>query len=226
MTVHSIHHTYALYLDLEWTCWDAPPLPGMQQEIIEIGIVEMDLAKLDISQEASYFVRPRRWEISPKCTMLTGITDDDIRRATPLNDVLGVITKNFQPTNKPCCTWGDDLLVIERTCSSAGLVSPFRRPVDLSKVFQGAFVTKDQVSLSAAIQMLGLEFDGVPHGALPDARNTARLHAAILRRMRREPDPEPIPAVETNEVAPLSPFAQRLATAANSLFTLKPYAEE
>jgi hypothetical protein len=57
-------HTTALYLDLEWTCWDAPPPPGMQPEIIEIGLVEMNLDTLDIIQEGTYFVRPRRWERS------------------------------------------------------------------------------------------------------------------------------------------------------------------
>jgi inhibitor of KinA sporulation pathway (predicted exonuclease) len=183
----------------------------MQQEIIEIGIVEMDLVTLNITQEASYFVRPRRWEISPMCTKLTGITNEDIRKAKPLDEVLSVLTKRFRPANKPCCTWGDDVSVIARTCTSLGLVSPFRRPIDLSKVFQGAFVTKEQLSLGGAIQMLEMEFDGVPHGALPDARNTARLHASILRRMRREPDPVPSPAVERNEVVSLSPFAQKLS---------------
>jgi inhibitor of KinA sporulation pathway (predicted exonuclease) len=211
MSTDDIHHTHALYLDLELTCWDAPPPPGMQQEIIEIGIVEIDLVTLSITQEASYFVRPRRWEISHKCTMLTGITSEDIRKAKPLDEVLALIAERFRPANKPCCAWGDDVSVISRTCTSLGLVSPFRRPIDLSKVFQGAFVTKEQLSLGGAIQMMEMEFDGIPHGALPDARNTARLHASILRRMRREPDPVPSPAAERNEVVSLSPFAQKLS---------------
>lgn len=210
MAVDNVHHTHALYLDLEWTCWNAPPPPGMQQEIIEIGIVEMDLLTLNITQEASYFVRPRRWEISPKCTRLTGITTEDIQKAKPLDEVLSVLTKKFRPANKPCCTWGDDVSVIARTCASLGLVSPFRRPIDLSKVFQGLFATKDQLSLGRAIQMLEMEFVGIPHGALPDARNAARLHSSILRRMRREPDPVS-PPVERNEVVSLSPFAQKLS---------------
>jgi len=210
MTLDGVHHTNALYLDLEWTCWNVPQPPGMQQEIIEIGIVEMDLITLDITQEAAYFVRPRRWEISPKCSALTGITNEDIRTAKPLGEVLAAVTKKFQPADKHCCTWGDDVSVIDRTCTSQGLVSPFRRPIDLCKVFQGVFATKNQLSLGGAIQMLGLEFDGEPHGALPDARNTARLHASILYRMRREPEPVPSPTIEKIEVVSLSPFAQKL----------------
>ena len=200
----------ALYLDLEWTCWNVPPPPGMQPEIIEIGLVEMDLDTLQLVQEAAYFVRPRRWEISMKCTNLTGITAEDVRSAPPLSEVLATLTQRFEPQQKPCCAWGEDVSVIAKTCKRLGLVSPFRRPIDLATVFQGALATKDQKSLGAAVQMLGLEFDGVPHGALPDARNTARIHACMLRRLRRLPDLLPPQVINNDQVAPLSPFAQKL----------------
>jgi inhibitor of KinA sporulation pathway (predicted exonuclease) len=210
MIAADMFHTTALYLDLEWTCWDAPPPPGMQPEIIEIGLVEMNLDTLDIIQEGTYFVRPRRWEISLMCANLTGITADDVRSAAPLSEVLGVLIRKFEPQKKPCCTWGDDVSVIAKTCQGLGLVSPFRHPVDLAKVFQSAFAIKEQKSLRAAIQMLDLEFDGVPHGALPDARNTARIHACILRRMRRDPEPPPPEVIKRHEIASLSPFAEKL----------------
>jgi inhibitor of KinA sporulation pathway (predicted exonuclease) len=141
---------------------------------------------------------------------LTGITAEDIRRAAPLSEVLGVLTRKFEPQKKPCCTWGDDVSVIAKTCQGLGLVSPFRHPIDLAKVFQGAFALKEQRSLSAAIQMLDLEFDGVPHCALPDARNAARIHACILRRMRREAELSPPNVIMRHEIASLSPFAEKL----------------
>ncbi len=210
MIAADIFHARALYLDLEWTCWNVPPPPGMQPEIIEIGLVEMDLDTLEVVQEAAYFVRPRQWEISMKCTDLTGITAEDVWSAPPLSEVLATLTQKFEPQQKPCCAWGEDVSVIAKTCKRLGLVSPFRRPIDLATVFQGALATTDQKSLGAAIRMLGVEFDGVPHGALPDARNTARVHACILRRLRRLPDPLPPRAINNDEVAPLSPFAQKL----------------
>jgi hypothetical protein len=62
----------ALYLDVELTCWSGPPPSDMRQEIIENGVVEMDLLTLKLTREAAYFVRPHRWEISDKCAKLTG----------------------------------------------------------------------------------------------------------------------------------------------------------
>ena len=221
MIAIDMDQTTALYLDLEWTCWDSLPPLGMQSEIIEIGLVEMNLGTLDIIQEGTYFVRPRRWEISLKCANLTGITADDIRRAPPLSEVLGVLTKKFEPQKKPCCTWGDDVSMIAKTCQGLGLISPFRRPIDLAKVFHGAFATKEQKSLGAAIKMLDLEFDGVPHGALSDARNTARVHACILRRMRRDPEPPQTKVIKRNEIASLSPFAQKLGECLNYMSSLE-----
>jgi hypothetical protein len=81
--------------------------------------------------------------------------------------------------------------------------------MDLSRLFQTAFVMKQQLSLGSAIKMMGLDFDGAPHNALADARNTALLHAAMLRRMRGLPDLPVRPVVEPPTVA-VSPFAQKL----------------
>ena len=121
----------AIYLDLEWTCRNTVPPVGMNQEIIEVGIVAMDLADLKLLDEASYFVRPRRWEISQKCTKITGITDQDIRNAKPLGEVVRALTKRFQPEGKPCCTWGEDVPIFARACGAVGLVNPFGRAIDL-----------------------------------------------------------------------------------------------
>jgi DNA polymerase III alpha subunit (gram-positive type) len=95
----SILHDRALYLDLEFTCWNAPPPPGMKPAIIEIGLAEMDLASLRITREATCFVRPRRWEISLKCAQLTGITSENIRGAKPLGAALQALLMDFGSTD-------------------------------------------------------------------------------------------------------------------------------
>lgn len=207
----SLYHERILYFDLELTCWDSPPPPGMITEIIEIGIVEMELETLAILREKAFFVRPRRWEITQKCTDITGITASDIQNASPLEEVLPLIQQQFDPAAKSSCAWGDDHSTLSRKCKSMGLTNPFRRFIDLSKAFQGALAIKDSPSLAAALDIMGMSFDGVPHGALPDARNLAHLHAALLRRMRRLADPIQTPALLEPVQTTLSPFAQKLA---------------
>jgi inhibitor of KinA sporulation pathway (predicted exonuclease) len=87
----------------------------MKQEIIEIGIVEMDLGTLEITRSRSYFVRPRPWEISAKCTQLTGITREDVRKAPAFPEVILALAEEFAPANGLCCTWGDDAALIQET---------------------------------------------------------------------------------------------------------------
>jgi 3'-5' exoribonuclease 1 len=171
---------------LELTCWNKAPLPGLHNEIIEIGIVEMDLSTLAITCEAQYFVRPSgRWEISGYCTKITGITKSDIIRADSLEEVLKGLEPRFQPDGKRTAAWGNDVAVLKNACASANLESPFRRSLDLSQLFRELFLLPDRLSLEAALQHLGMTFEGIKHGALPDARNEARLHSAVLRGIRQ-----------------------------------------
>jgi len=207
------HHIRSIYIDVELSCWAGPPPLGMRQEIIEIGMVEMDLHTLEIIREKSHFVRPKRWEISDRCTKLTGITKDDIQSARPFPEVLASLTEEFSPSRALCCTWGNDAGLIAAACQSNGLKTPLRYLLDLAHLFQGLFLLKQTPGLGDAVGMLDMEFDGVPHGALVDARNTAGVHAAVIRRMRRQPDLPPPPAQQNTEVAALTPFGEKLREA-------------
>jgi inhibitor of KinA sporulation pathway (predicted exonuclease) len=182
----------------------------MKPAIIEIGIVEVDLEALATTREKAHFVRPRRWDISARCTEFTGISAVDIRAASPFPEVLASIVEEFAPSKALCCFWGDDAAIIEDACRACGLRSPLRNLLDLAGLFHRLFLLRDQASLQKAVEILGLEFEGVPHGALADARNTARIHADIIRRMGREPAP---PTASSSHVAhqeTRSEFAEKL----------------
>lgn len=215
MTLHrdEKYHARSLYIDLELTCWSGPPPPGMQPEIIEIGVVEMDLQTLEITRENSYFVRPKRWEITERCTELTGIIKDDIQNARPFPSVIEALKEEFMPGKAQCCAWGHDASLLASTCQAHGFKTPLRYRVDLSRLFQELFLLKQTPGLRDAVEILGLGFDGVPHGALIDARNTARVHAELVRRMRREPDPITSPVKQLIEASPITSFGEKLRRA-------------
>jgi inhibitor of KinA sporulation pathway (predicted exonuclease) len=94
-----------------------------------------------------------------------------------------------------------------------GFKTPLRYRLDLSQLFQWLLLLKQMPSLRDAVEMLGLDFDGVPHGALVDARNTARVHAALIRRMRREPDPVAPPVKQVIDVPAVTSFGEKLRRA-------------
>jgi inhibitor of KinA sporulation pathway (predicted exonuclease) len=211
------HHTRSLYIDTESSCWAGPPPPGMRHEIIGVSFVEMDLVTLEITGERSHFVRPKRWQISDHCTKLTGITRGDIQTARTFPEVLASLTEEFSPSKALCCSWGGgDAGLIAAACQQHGLRTPLRNLLDLAQLFQGLLLLKQTASLRNAVSMLALDFDGVPHGALADARNTALLHAALIRRLRRQADPPPRAAQTTTEVNALTDFGEKLRQALES----------
>jgi inhibitor of KinA sporulation pathway (predicted exonuclease) len=201
MNITEAQHELALYIDLEWNCWDGPPIPGRYQEIIEIGIVEMNLATLETTREKDYLIRPRHLDISAACTQITGLTEEDLKSASPFPEVIEQFATHFSPRERLCCTWGSDAHVLASACSRYKIPCPVRNRLDVSQLFWHCFLLRQQPSLRTAIEIAELPFDRIAHTALGDARNTARVHAEIIRRMRRQPSPvptQPIPA----DVAP------------------------
>jgi inhibitor of KinA sporulation pathway (predicted exonuclease) len=186
MTTVEAQHERALYIDLEWNCWDGLPVPGRHQDIIEIGVVEVRLDTLETVREKDYLIRPRPLDISAACTKITGLTADDLKKAPQFVDVIKQFKEDFRPREKLCCAWGDDASVLDSACSRHRVPCPLRNRMDMSRLFWHSFLLKDQPSLRKAIEMVGIPFDGIAHTALSDARNTARVHAEIIRRMRQE----------------------------------------
>lgn len=189
----ALRYDRLLCIDLELTCWvDEPPI-GMRREIIEIGIVEADPRSLEILREDRYLVRPRS-EVSAYCTALTGLTDSELRRnGRPLVEVLRTLVSAYGTQRKATLAWGSDWSAIERDCTAAGIPNPFPGPaaINLGQVYMLMTGATQRPSVARALEELGLEFDGRPHGALVDARNTIAIYREMALRMRM---PQPAPA--------------------------------
>ena len=69
-----------LVIDLESTCWDGPPPEGQVSEIIEIGVVTLDVAALQRVDKQSILIKPTKSEISAFCTQLTTLKKNSTAR--------------------------------------------------------------------------------------------------------------------------------------------------
>ncbi len=190
----ALRYDRLLCIDLELTCWEEHPPAGQRREIIEIGIVEVDPRKLEILREDRYLVRPASSEVSPFCTALTGLTAGELRRhGRPLLEVMRTVVATYGPGRKATLAWGDDWSAIERDCEAAGIPNPFPGPasINLGQIYMLLTGATQRPSVSRALQELGLEFDGRPHGALVDARNTIAIYRELATRFRA---PAPTPA--------------------------------
>jgi hypothetical protein len=70
-----------IVIDLESTCWEGPPPEGQVSEIIEIGVVTLDVASLERVEKQSILIKPVKSQISEFCTKLTTLTPEHFNSA-------------------------------------------------------------------------------------------------------------------------------------------------
>ncbi len=168
-------------IDLEATCWKQEDLNHDEHkvsEIIEIGVVKLDLQKGVLGQEFSKLVKPILNPIlSPFCTELTGIRQEDLKGQARFLEAFNLFTK-FMGSAKTniLAGWGAyDGRALTRDAQR--VVGPdYQLPYEYWNV-KNMYAAKfgKRVGLGTAIEQMGLTFEGRPHRALPDAKNTARV---------------------------------------------------
>ena len=101
--------------DLEATCWRSRK--PRKVEIIEIGAVKLN-EKLEIVDDFCQFVRPKLHpEISPFCTKLTSIVQDDIEDAPLFDEAIELFEDwvGFDDTRSMLMSWGSLTVVSSPT---------------------------------------------------------------------------------------------------------------
>lgn len=173
----------ALFLDLELTCWDEAPPEGMQPEIIQFSVVELDLDTLVIRRGLDRIVKPVTSTVSAFCTDLTGITPEKAKAGRPFREVARSSIKAFG--ERPWFSWGDDCTALREAARLRNCDMPLQGPyADLSGIFYGLLGTERRTGLDDAVARVGLDFLGRQHDALHDAVNTARIYAAVAAKLR------------------------------------------
>jgi inhibitor of KinA sporulation pathway (predicted exonuclease) len=187
--------TRFILLDLEATCWEDKDYQLENSELLEIGLVEVDVVEKTIVKKKGYLIKPEKTNISAYCTKLTGINQELINQdGMNLARALKLIRREFP--HSPTIAWGawgNDKDFITRACEQFNQANP---AVQVSLPFTGPYIDfqwlyafirgKDKiVSLKTALEEEGLEFvEGIQHRAMPDAYNTARVILSALTRIQ------------------------------------------
>lgn len=176
-----------LFVDLELTCWDGEPPPGQRSEIIEIGLAEVEVEALRITRSGRYIVRPRNSTVSPFCSALTGLTQDDVkRRGRPLKEVFGSLRKDWGPARKAWYAWGADRTFLDMSVEGGDAdAHPFSPGFfDLAQLYATLRGCGARVSLDDALKHENLEPHGRRHSAEGDAIDAARVWMRVAGCLR------------------------------------------
>lgn len=186
-----------LALDLEMNSFEGSDKPG---KIIQVGVAIGTLNAFRFNStnplnklpyiEKSWYVHPGE-KIYNRITELTGITDEDVQKhSTPLEIIhheLQVLLSTYSCYVNPV-VWGngDSELLKTEIREAIGCCHIFgHRDIDVKTLHSFQLISnnkKTNSSLRTALGAYKMRFDGVPHRAMDDARNTLNLFFTMLNR--------------------------------------------
>lgn len=154
-------------------------------ETIEIGAVMLDDNYQEISSFRTYIKPEYNDGIAPKITKLTGITNEMVANAPTFSDGMRMFTNWCLGTGNEVTVYAWSTSDYEQVFQEIVLkdygISEEERPildndwVDFQNEFDSHMGFDRSMSLSQALNLAGIDFEGRQHDALDDARNTAEL---------------------------------------------------
>ncbi|WP_405056396.1 exonuclease domain-containing protein [Kribbella sp. NBC_01505] len=164
-------------IDVEATCWQGDPPPGMTNEIIEIGLTTIDADTWQRVAKHQLLVRPERSEISAFCTELTGLTAATVSAGVSFAEACKLLTSQYGAAERAWMSWGDyDRKQFERQCAATGVAYPFGpMHVNAKARFSEVRGLKRRPGMARALEIAGLPLEGRHHSGADDAWNIGAL---------------------------------------------------
>jgi inhibitor of KinA sporulation pathway (predicted exonuclease) len=172
-------------IDIEATCWEGRNNPpGQQSEIIEIGVVTLDLKTRECSPARSILVKPTRSKVSPFCTELTTLTQEIVDTGVSFAAACATLQTDFDSKHCVWGSWGNyDRKMFQTQCASFGVDYPFSDGhINLKWLFGKLFLNRRQIGMKSALERVGYELNGTHHRGDDDAHNIARLLQYMLEQ--------------------------------------------
>jgi inhibitor of KinA sporulation pathway (predicted exonuclease) len=173
-------------IDVEATCWRGPPPPDELQEIIEIGLCVLEVDSLARRARESILVRPRRSRVSPFCTQLTTLTQEQVDGGMPFSEACADLATRLGTRARTFASWGDfDRRLFEAQCAREEVKSPFGHThLNVKNLFALARGLPQEVGMMDALRLAGLPHEGTHHRGHDDAWNIAGLLGQMMAAAR------------------------------------------
>ena len=170
-------------VDVEATCWEGGPPPGQVSEIIEIGLCVVDVTRRERVARDRIIVRPARSRVSPFCTRLTGITQDEVDGGVDFATACALLGERHRADSRRWASWGDyDRKQFERQCSATTVRYPFGSShVNAKQAYADAYGIR-RMGMAGALEHAGLPLEGRHHNGADDAWNIAALVLHLMAR--------------------------------------------
>ncbi len=169
-------------IDVESTCWEGAPPDGEESEIVEVGVCALDVASGERTGREDILVRPARSHVSPFCTGLTTLTQEQVDAGVSFADACARLQRAYGTKDRVWASYGDyDRRQFERQCAAFGVPYPFGPGhLNVKTLFALVHALPREVGMDGALELLGLPLEGRRHRAHDDAWNIARILSRLL----------------------------------------------
>ncbi len=165
-----------IIIDLEATCWNGKIPAGQKSEIIEIGMALLNTVTGEVEENKGLLIKPRRSRVSPFCTELTTLTQEQLdREGMSFSQACDWLFERYHSY-----TWASygayDIKMMQTQCIETGIRYPFSDGhINVKQLFTETRGLKKKVGMAGALGMLGLSLEGTHHRGVDDARNIAKI---------------------------------------------------
>jgi inhibitor of KinA sporulation pathway (predicted exonuclease) len=175
-------------VDLESTCDEIQD--SSKSEIIEIGIVEVNLHTFEIDKKRSIYVKPLQASITKFCYDLTGISQELIdTQGISLSRAFDTLKLEYNSENRLWFSFGDyDKNMLMQESRKKSLIYPmYKRHLNIKTLTSVFESFPKEESLKGTLEKLNMKFIGKPHSGADDAYNTARILIYLLKKYKGLP---------------------------------------
>lgn len=175
-----------LVVDVEATCWEGETPTGQENEIIEIGICMLDVATGQRLEKRSLLVKPERSRVSPFCTQLTTLTQEQVDQGISFAEACAILQSDYLSRERVWASFGDyDRAQFERQCRARQIEYPFgARHINIKTLFALCYGLSREVGMARALEIAGIPLEGTHHRGGDDAWNIAALMSRLMLKVR------------------------------------------
>ena len=180
---------HVLVIDIESTCWEGGfPPRGQANDIIEIGLTPLELNTGRRLEKRSILVRPERSKVSPFCTQLTTLTQEQVESGVRFKDACKLLEDEYHSQDRLWVSYGDyDRRQFEKQCRDEGVRYPFGPShLNVKTLFSISHGLQSEVGLPQAMALLGLPLEGTHHRGHDDAWNIAAVFWELVKKLKQK----------------------------------------
>ncbi len=186
------HLDRVFVIDIEATCWQDGEQGDKPNEIIEIGICQLNMATMAIEKPMSIGVKPRWTAVSEFCTELTGWTQEKVNHGMDISDAIPYVQDQYGFKSRDiwfsCGQYDRQKLApygggsIGELYGIQGAANPFvkMQHMNVKTLFALKHLLRKEMGMDRMLKHIGEILEGRHHNGMDDAVNIAKIVKHVL----------------------------------------------